>query len=189
MIQQIASVMMSMDGLGYKWFASYSVDSFFSVKYFYFILPVIPVFVVNVLAELSLLRASIGKLLMSIKSVRFDKTKASWKQILLRNVFKYSFVTFFYAVLVPFWSLNMFIIHDHFFALCAIFFIGYAVLLIPHRVVVMILQCMDFNVTKQSPLVVFELPIFILRNVAFVTVILAALFSFTVSALLFLVQM
>ncbi|MDA8774040.1 hypothetical protein N9N03_02805 [Chlamydiia bacterium] len=43
--------------------------------------------------EISPLRGFIGKLLLSIKSIRFDETKASNTHILIRTGLKYTFIT------------------------------------------------------------------------------------------------
>ena len=115
MIHLIDSLMMGLDGVGYQWFGAYSTDSSFSLRYYFFILPIVPIFIINMLLEISPLRASVGKLLLRIKSVRFDGTKASNTHMLIRTVVKYTFITLFYVLLSTFWSLNMFIVHDHFF--------------------------------------------------------------------------
>ncbi|MDA8774006.1 ankyrin repeat domain-containing protein, partial [Chlamydiia bacterium] len=185
LIQLIVSLMMGLDGVGYQWFGAYSTDSSFSVKYYFFILPIVPIFIINMILEISPLRASIGKLLLSIKSVRFDGTKASNTHMLIRTVVKYTFITLFYVLLSTFWSLNMFIIHDHFFVLSAIFFMGYGLTLIPHRMVREILQRLDLNVTTQSTLAVLSLPLTILRGVTYSILILGTPILFIMGTLFF----
>jgi ankyrin repeat protein len=167
LIELIVSIMMVLDVFNYDWLGSYSQDSFIAVTYFFFIFPIIPVFFVNFILELTPLHASVGKLLLGIKVVGGNHAKINPKQLFIRNVLKYGFVAFLYVALSFILTLNMYITHDHFFVTIAVFVVIYLVNNFSITSNKMIEPLLDTCIVKQSTVSVLYLPLMIIKTLVF----------------------